>query len=346
MKKNQTIAIKDFKNNNKYFELIEAKLFGDLWQMIYKPMFKLLNIKAENDSNVILESLKAGDIFYNGQGFQAVKKFSNKVSTELIKLGAKYDKYSKTYVISLDKLPETISSRIIRSLENAQTSLEQINQFLDYLDLNIDNIVETMIFNDQVKTILDDAGNQVSENIKGLNIIEPELSEEQLNEIAESYTNNMQYYVKNWAEKRIPLMREEVKKAILSGFREDEVQKMLMKEYNIGKNKAKFLAHNETSIMLAEYKKVTYKEMGFNEFIWQTIRDGRERPLHYALNATIWEFDNPPVIDERTGQKGLPGETYNCRCNLVPIRRDELFFGKEYEQSEKNKIRYRQYLNV
>ena len=86
MKKNQTIAIKDFKNNNKYFELIEAKLFGDLWQMIYKPMFKLLNIKAENDSNVILESLKAGDIFYNGQGFQTVKKFSNKVSTELIKL--------------------------------------------------------------------------------------------------------------------------------------------------------------------------------------------------------------------------------------------------------------------
>ncbi len=38
--------------------------------------------------------------------------------------------------------------------------------------------------------------------------------------------------------------------------------------------KAKFLAQNETTIMLAEYKKVTYQEMGFDKFIWRTITDG------------------------------------------------------------------------
>jgi SPP1 gp7 family putative phage head morphogenesis protein len=121
-------------------------------------------------------------------------------------------------------------------------------------------------------------------------------------------------------------MRVKVQKAILEGYRPDMVEDMIKKEYPKFAYKAKFLAQNETSIMLAELKKSMYTEMGFTEFIWQTILDGRERPEHHKLNGKIFSFDNPPEIDKRTGQRGLPGQTYNCRCNLIPIKRDSVFF--------------------
>ena len=61
--------------------------------------------------------------------------------------------------------------------------------------------------------------------------------------------------------------------------------------------------------------------------------------LHKKLNNQIFRFDDPPIIylDEKRGisQKGLPGETYNCRCSMVPviskdmIENRKLFYNKK-----------------
>lgn len=319
-------VLKDFRNLERYSKLIENKIMDTFWNLIFKPMFKELNIKAENNSDVIIDALKRGDIFYSDTGFKAKKRFSNAVSNELIKLGAKYNRFTHTFEISKNLLSDKIKLTINNELLRAQTKLNIINSFLEDIQLNFDQIIETMIFEDEVITILDSVGNEVKQNVRKINIIEPELTQEQKDQIAQDYTFNMKYYIKNWMPNRISNMRVKVQKAILEGYRPDQVQEMLEKEYKIGKNKAKFLAQNETSIMLAELKKSMYSEMGFTEFIWQTILDGRERPEHHKLNGKIFSFDNPPVIDERTGQRGLPGQTYNCRCNLIPVKRDSVFF--------------------
>lgn len=333
-----TTVLKDFKHLKQYSKLIENKIMSDLWDMIYKPMFKDLKIKSKNDRNVIIDALNRGDIFYVGNGFKAKKRFSNAVSNALIELGAEYNKFTHTFVIEKNLLSGDIVRTISENLLRAQTKLNMINSYLYDLELNIDQIIETMIFDDEVETILNSVEGQIHNNVRHLNIIEPELTDKQKQQIAKDYTYNMRFYIKNRAVKRIPQMRQKVQEAILDGYREDEVREMLEKEYNISKNDAKFLAHNETSIMLAELKKAIYTEMGFTEFIWQTILDGRERPLHYKLHGKICSFDNPPVIDERTQQKGLPGETYNCRCQLIPINRDSVFFDqKEIDEFAKLK---------
>ena len=319
-------VLKDFRNLERYSKLIENKIMDTFWNLIYKPMFKELNIKAENDSDVLIDALKRGDIFYSGTGFKAKKRFPNAVSSELIKLGAKYNRITHIFEIFENLLSDKLKSFVREQIQRAQTKLNVINSFLEYIQLNYDQIIESMIFDNEVITILDSVGNEVKQNVRKINIIEPELTQEQKDQIAQDYTFNMKYYIKNWMPNRISNMRVKVQKAILEGYRPDQVQEMLEKEYRIGKNKAKFLAQNETSIMLAELKKSMYTEMGFTEFIWQTILDGRERPEHHKLNGKIFSFDNPPIIDERTGQRGLPGQTYNCRCNLIPVKRDSIFF--------------------
>ena len=326
MKNKNSLFLNDFVLKKAYIDLIQHRLFSYLWDFFYKPMFKIMKTKpvAENEQNILLDAIKNGEIYYVDGGFKAEGKFSNKISQELIKLGAKYDKYSKTYLIDKSLLPNVIVKYINKSQEMAKIKLEEINQFLQDIQNNLDQYIDLMLFEDDVKVILDDTGKQIKQNVKSLNIIVPELTQEQFEQIEQAYTKNMQYYIKKWTITHIEEMREKVHKAILEGFREEQVAKMLQTEYGIAERKAKFLAQNETSIMLAEYKKATYMEMGFDKFIWKTRLDGRERLLHKELNGKIFRFDEPPIIDEHTGQRGLPGETYNCRCLLLPYRDDNI----------------------
>lgn len=322
-------AIKDFKIKQAYTKLIENALWSYLWEGIYKPMFEIMGvkpIKASNSLNVIAEALRDGKISYYDGGFRAKDRFTNSQSLQLQKWGAVWDRREKMYRLPKDRLPDEIRVTLAEVQINAERQIKLLKGYIEQVEANIPYIVESMVFDNEVKTILDDAGNEVKQNIKHLNIIEPELSEEQKAEIARTYTNNMrQYTIKDFAQERIPQMREKIQELVLKGYRTDKVQELLQKEYGIASRKAKFLAQNETSIMLAEYKKVTYKEMGFNKFQWKTITDGRERELHKKLNNTVWRYDDPPIIDERTGNRGLPGETYNCRCEAIPFMDDTPF---------------------
>jgi len=334
-----SVSIKDFKIKESYAKLIYNALLSYLYEGIYKPMFEILDIKpdikasnsAESDNKIIIEALKNEKIFYiQNQGFRAKNKFSNRISLILEKWGAKYDKYFGLYRIERDKIPFDVWQALAENLIIQEQKIKAIESFLDETLKNLPYMVDSMVFHDEVITVLDDAGREVKKNVKRLNVIEPELTKAQKTEIAKLYTNNMQYYVKNWAENEISEMRQKVQKLVLQGYRQDAVSEMLQKDYGIAKRKAAFLARNETGIMLAEYKKVTYKAMGFDKFIWRTVVDGKERELHYRLNGTTWSWDNPPVIDERTLQKGLPGETYNCRCTAQPYTDDTPF--KMFEQ--------------
>ena len=99
-------VLKDFKHLKGYTKLIENKIISELWNAIYKPLFKDANTKSKNAQNVIIEALERGEIFYVDGGFKAKKQFSNAVSKELIKLGAKYNKYTRVFEIS-QNLSET-----------------------------------------------------------------------------------------------------------------------------------------------------------------------------------------------------------------------------------------------
>lgn len=327
-------TFKDFEIKESYAKLVYKALWSYFWQGIYKPMFEILDIKPEikaknsieDDNRLIIEALQNGKIFYiQNEGFKAKEKFSNRISLILERWGAKFDKWERIYRIPVDKIPTDIWVAIAENKILQEQKIKAIEQFLDETIKNIPYMVESMVFNEEVVTILDDAGREIKKNIKRINVIEPELTQEQKEQIAQEYTNNMRFWIKGWADKKIPEMRQKVQKLVLEGYREDTVAKMLDKEYKVGEAKAKFLAQNETSIMLAEYKKVTYQDMGFPQFIWRTIIDGKERKLHEKLNGTTWDWDNPPVIDERTLEKGLPGESYNCRC-LAQAYRDDMIF--------------------
>lgn len=326
------IKIKDIKNKKIYENIIFKQLFSYLDEGIFKPLFEIMNYnpaKAQNDYNPITEALKSGSVIYTDEGFKAKYKFTNTQAKEFERWGAKYNKWTKTYQIPYNNIPNNVLVALSENQIKQQAQITAVQNFIKELDANLPYMIDTMLFDTQVETILDDAGNTLKQNTKKLNVIVPELNKSQKQAIARDYTNNMRFWIKEWAsEHLIPEMRQRVQEAVLAGYRADYVQKMLEKEFGIAKRKAKFLARNETAIMLAEYRKTEYQKIGINHFIWSTTMDGRERELHKELNGKVFRFDNPPVIEQIKvgdhyipkpgGRRGLPGEIYNCRCHIIP----------------------------
>lgn len=63
------------------------------------------------------------------------------------------------------------------------------------------------------------------------------------------------------------------------------------------------------------------KALGVKKYEWMhSGGSNKPRPYHKnVLNGQICSVDNPPVIDEKTGERGVPGQLPYCRCKMRPI---------------------------
>ncbi|MDL2313382.1 hypothetical protein LJC36_00200 [Desulfovibrio sp. OttesenSCG-928-C14] len=127
--------------------------------------------------------------------------------------------------------------------------------------------------------------------------------------------------------------KNKIREAVLRSITEGQGLKDLIPEIErIGKvtrERAHFIAMDQTRKANAFIGKQKMKEAGIRKFRWRHSR-GSEVPRVYhempwnedgtgGLNGGVFHLDNPPVIDLRTGERGLPGQLINCRCSMEPV---------------------------
>lgn len=60
--------------------------------------------------------------------------------------------------------------------------------------------------------------------------------------------------------------------------------------------------------------------LGVEKYRWNHSGGSNQpREDHIEMDGNVYRFDDPPVIDERTGERGIPGQAPNCRCTMTPI---------------------------
>ena len=102
--------------------------------------------------------------------------------------------------------------------------------------------------------------------------------------------------------------------------REDLKQRI----YKIGQTtlrRADLIAEDQISKAYMSLNLQKFKDAGIEKFEWVHTHGGlqpREYHLH-VLNGKIFDVKNPPVIDQRTGETGFPGQAPFCRCVMRPI---------------------------
>lgn len=99
-----------------------------------------------------------------------------------------------------------------------------------------------------------------------------------------------------------------------------DVYEAAMKTQEVCSKRAKLIARDQVHKINATYDVERMKSAGVKKFKWRHSGGGKEpRPLHVGYDGEVFEYDNPPIIDDRTGERGLPGQAINCRCYMVPV---------------------------
>ena len=313
---------------SKYFDdKIAKQIVNWEWFWYYKPILDILKPNSViNEAESIVNALKSGLLYYqNGAFYSKSGRFSNRIAMELEKLGARYSKYGKCYRIAQNKLPNSLLWGIETTKARVAADVLSIKKLLDFSLGNITEAIKGLKIVDIVKQMFLDLQERTINNFKKnkIQVIAPKMSDFRAKRLAENYTENLEFYIKKWQPEEIVKMREVVGQMAIDGESRITIANYIEKQFKVSQRKAKFLARNESSIATTEYLSAKYQEEGFEEFEWVTNLDGRERKLHKELNGKIFRFDDPPIIyiDEKKGivQRGLPGETYNCRCTFIPV---------------------------
>lgn len=140
---------------------------------------------------------------------------------------------------------------------------------------------------------------------------------EQSKKITEDYVYNLKYWVKKWEAKNIIKMRQDVADMVQKGERVPAIQEYFEKRWKVAKDKANFLAVNESHLAGSVIKATSYQELGCNSFVWGRSSSKEKRKLHEEYYGETFTFDNPPIIDEKLGITGLPRQIWNCKCHML-----------------------------
>lgn len=114
-------------------------------------------------------------------------------------------------------------------------------------------------------------------------------------------------------------MRIIIKEGFLNGKSTTHIMKEIQHRYNVGKSHVRLLARDQIGKLNASITEAQQRDAGIEEYVWDDCGDSRVRRSHKALNGKRFRWDDPPVVDQKTGRRCHPGEDYQCRCRAKPV---------------------------
>lgn len=85
--------------------------------------------------------------------------------------------------------------------------------------------------------------------------------------------------------------------------------------------RAQLIAQDQTRKAYNTINLRNFRDSNVRKFKWIHSGGSRDpREYHkYVLDGNIYDIDDPPVIDPRTGEKGYPGQLPYCRCVMAAV---------------------------
>lgn len=113
-----------------------------------------------------------------------------------------------------------------------------------------------------------------------------------------------------------------------------QLQRDFIKFGNMSSRRAKLVASDQVHKTFITLSARRMASLGIKRFMWKHGHSKEPRPYHIrfwdgqsgkndghpnGLNGFIFTLENPPVINEKTGEHGLPGRLPYCSCRMAPV---------------------------
>lgn len=307
--------------HERYYIGIERQIARILRRLIFLPLYETLTAENPELTNArptsLAQAVEDGLVYYEDGLFKG--RFNARISRDLIALDAKFNPRGPSWSLPLENVPPEVS--IAQAHANLRYDGLRSGFFRTLDDINIESIDEhTANIEAGYIGAIDWIDGDFEKSVKGISIA-PKLNQTQKVTLARDWANNLKLYIKKWAGDDIVRLREIVQQEAFAGRRAESLAKVIEGNFGVMQRKAKFLARQETALLMATFHESRYSELGITEYRWSTSKDERVRSYHRKLHGKIFSFDSPPPTNDK-GDRNNPGEDFNCRCVAIPILRD------------------------
>lgn len=115
-------------------------------------------------------------------------------------------------------------------------------------------------------------------------------------------------------------VQKAVLRSITTGNGLADLVPALRKYKEISKRHARNVALDQTRKVYNTMNAKRSQALGVKKFEWIHSGGGQKpRKDHIEMNGNVYEFDDLPIIDEVSGDRGIPGQAINCKCTMKPI---------------------------
>lgn len=300
-----------------YFEGIEAEIKILFDKTVFEPLAAIfkkyrLEFEVQNARDPIVDAIRIGRVYLEDGYFKG--SFNAAISKQFKKLGAKYSIMKRGW--TFDTNPANLQIAAANANDRLQKFTQEIITSLDSIDVK--RMTENSALPARYLKSTEAMNRDFEKTVKKISI-KPKFTKEQAEIISEEYSENLDRYIKGWTEQNILKLREKVMSRVSAGGRAEGLAKTIETAYQVSRDKAKFLARQETSLLMSKFREERYKGIGITKYKWSGADDERERPDHKLLNNKVFRWDDPPITNRETGARNNPGEDYGCRCIAVPI---------------------------
>ncbi len=153
----------------------------------------------------------------------------------------------------------------------------------------------------------------------GIDLLDDYYAGEFYRQALEAWTQMNVGLIKTIPSETLDKMREIVVTGYQNGKTTTSIVKEIQRAYSISRRHARLIARDQLGKLNADITKKQQQDAGVEEYEWSDSRDSRVRERHRELNGKRFRWDDPPVVDERTGRRCHPGQDFQCRCCSLPV---------------------------
>jgi SPP1 gp7 family putative phage head morphogenesis protein len=308
-------TLKPIRDRLKYSSDLEKILSRDIFHLIYKPLIDLLSPETRSNAkqSPLIQAFLSRVIHYN-EGY-VYGKFNASISRALRDAGGTFNNTKKAFKVDLARFTPDVRDAIAQGNMAEQQAIDRVLKKAE--ELKSQTIIVPAA-DELSRDTLNDLHKQFEKLTPEDLQIPVEMNEAMEEQVRREYTEAIHLNINNLSQEMTERLRYRVEQAVGQGMRADKLKEVLVAEFGIAKNRAKFIARQDTSLFVAAYRVARYEDAGLELWQWSSSNDSHVRPLHRELNGQIFSFSSPPIIDERTGERGFPGQAFGCRCVMLP----------------------------
>lgn len=143
--------------------------------------------------------------------------------------------------------------------------------------------------------------------------IESTLSTRRMRAVVEAASLASTSLITRIPEKYLGEVQVAVMSAITTGTGLNKLVPFLTKKYKGDARHAQLTALDQVRKVTESVNATRLQSLGVEEYVWMHVGGERyPRKLHQRYHGRTFRYDDPPVIDKRTGERGKPGDAINC----------------------------------